>query len=167
MVVAGVTGAGAARAPARMTGGGWIGDPNIIGDPDIRIHVNVNLDCGIGDPEIRPPHLQVHSSTFRFRLRRVTATQCSRFDNKRSGFLGGSGIGECDGQEVDTTFQLFSKLSAEEPQLAASADARRARSFDFVRFSFTGIEDPNIRCPADLEGELRGGSLQMIGDPEI
>lgn len=93
-VLAGLAGSLPARAAttATMVGGGWIG----VGNPDIKVHVQVHLPCpgaDVGfDPQPGAPgRLDVRQGASRFTLEAVEAASCSNNLHQ------GSGTGSCDG----------------------------------------------------------------------
>jgi hypothetical protein len=147
--------AGASSGINRMVGGGWVNDPDLIGDPNIKVPEGMELWCAIDNPELRPSNLQITwGSGNYFHLTELNSVACEGNNpllRDDGGMTSGSGEGRCNGRHAFISFVFL-----DNPDL---------RTGDSASIQIEG-DDPDV-CAVNVTGSLLGGNFTFIEDPNI
>ena len=159
----GVTGAAmSASAGDRMVGGGWIENPEFIDNPDIKVRQGMVLQCGIGNPDIRPSSLEVTWGKGNyFHLREMETAVCNPFAPgiDDGGTQTGTGTGICNGQPARAEWTIGDNMTFIVEPFIVIADGADLRIVG---------NDTNV-CFLDTVGArpLIGGNFTFIDNPDI
>jgi hypothetical protein len=130
---------------SRLEGGGWV-----MNGAD-KVTFGAHLLCdSVGDAS---NNLEVNGPGFRFHLTSTTASDCSFQDvgdgKGNPGSLHGSGIGTCNGEQIEVQFGF--------------RDAGQHPTGDRISSDLASISFPPGPC-RDLNGPLGGGNIRMFQD---
>ena len=147
--------AGASSGIDRMVGGGYVNDPEIAPDPNIKVREGMELWCGIQDPDMRTSNLQITwGSGNSFHLTQLNSVACEGNNpllRDDGGMISGFGEGRCNGQQAFISFRFI--------------DNPDIRTGDTASIQIEG-DDPDV-CAVNVTGALLGGNFTFIDNPDI
>ena len=145
--------AGSIQDPDMMVGGGWIDNPDILGDPTARIHTGLHLNC---DALLEGSNMEITFRTIdnpdirsRFHLSELVLADCAvtmdESGKRVDGTHIGTGTGLCNGQMASATWTLTDSPGR----------------LDSARLE---IEGAAPGCSLTITGFLSGGNLELLID---